>query len=162
MKNTTLWVVIALVVLAALGWWGYSTQTTSPAVPAQNGDVAGDENQFVDDSKDGASDPEGIKNVTVNHSPGGFSPKTLTVRAGTRVTFVHQGTGPMWVASDEHPVHSQYSGTERASHCPDPGGIAFDQCSSGTTYSFVFNKAGSWGYHNHMSPEDKGTIVVTP
>ena len=73
---------------------------------------------------------------------------------------MNQSGGGMWVASDPHPTHEGYSGTTRDQHCPDTTGTAFDQCSAGASYSFVFQKIGNWGYHNHTNPISKGLIIV--
>jgi plastocyanin len=159
MKHAWIWVVV-IIILAALGYWWYSTQMMPTTATETPGTVAGQENQFMDDSKDGGA--EGVESVTIDYTSLGFSPKTLTIPVGTRVTFVNQGAGEMWVASDEHPSHTQYSGTDRESHCPDPGGLAFDQCGNGALYTFTFTKVGTWAYHNHRNDDDRGTIVVTP
>ncbi|MFB6076721.1 MAG: hypothetical protein ABEK12_01155 [Candidatus Nanohaloarchaea archaeon] len=44
-------------------------------------------------------------------------------------------------------------------HCPNDGTV-FDQCSTGTTYTFTFGKTGEWAYHNHVRSGDTGTVVV--
>lgn len=64
----------------------------------------------------------------------------------------------MWVASAVHPTHSQYDGTSQNQHCP--GGSTFDQCGTGSTYSFTFEKTGEFGYHNHALAGHRGTVVV--
>ena len=99
-------------------------------------------------------------NVTVTYTNSGFSPSVITVKQGTKVTFVNSSSKSMWVASDEHPSHTEYSGTTRQAHCPDAAGTAFDQCSTGSSYTFTFNKAGSWDYHNHVMASDGGKVVV--
>lgn len=99
--------------------------------------------------------------IVVTYTNGGFSPKTLTVKSGTKVTFLNNTTNRMWVASNPHPSHEGYSGTTRNQHCPDTMGISFDQCSIGNSYTFTFAKVGTWAYHNHAADEDGGTIVVT-
>ncbi|MFB6115769.1 MAG: hypothetical protein ABEK04_05815, partial [Candidatus Nanohalobium sp.] len=68
-------------------------------------------------------------------------------------------SGSMWVASNQHPIHSQYSGTSRSQHCGSSAD-AFDQCSTGNTYRFTFTKKGEWGYHNHVNPGHTGTVIV--
>jgi plastocyanin len=159
MNKTTPWIVgVVVVALIALGAWWYMGKDSGTAVTPE-GTVAGETERFPDGSKDGAA--EEVTSVTIGYTSAGFSPKTVTVQKGTKVTFVNQGTGEMWVASDEHPSHTQYSGTSRENHCPDPGGVAFDQCAVGTTFSFVFAKTGSFEYHNHRESDHKGTIVVT-
>jgi len=73
----------------------------------------------------------------------------LTIHRGETVRFVDDGTRDYWPASDPHPIHTDYPGfdAEKVIH---PGG----------SWSFRFNRVGRWGYHNHLSPETRGTIVV--
>lgn len=101
-----------------------------------------------------------VQTVTVTYTDQGFSPATITIRRGSRVRFVNATSESMWVASAQHPTHTTYSGTSRTEHCPDTAGTAFDQCAAGNSFTFTFNKVGSWKYHNHMDSEDVGTIVV--
>ncbi len=102
------------------------------------------------------------KTVTVLYGPGGFSPSTVTIRAGDTVTFVNNGGDEMWVASAPHPSHTGYDGTSRDQHCAAgyTGPQPFDQCAVGTNYSFMFQKAGTWAYHNHGNSADHGAVVV--
>jgi len=89
------------------------------------------------------------KGVMVNYTNSGFSPKTVTIKKGEVVTFVNQSSGDMWVASNPHPIHTDYP--------------AFDEkvaVGSGSSWSFTFDQVGIWGYHNHKSPSNTGTIVV--
>ncbi|MBI3618430.1 S-layer homology domain-containing protein [Candidatus Peregrinibacteria bacterium] len=79
----------------------------------------------------------------------GFIPSSITISAGATVTFKNDGTGPMWIASNPHPVHTDY-----------PGFDAGRSVQHGETYQFTFTKAGRWGYHNHLNPSQGGTIVV--
>jgi plastocyanin len=155
MKNGTMWGVLVLG-----GWYYLSTQNTEETA-ANNEEVAGvnQENQFIDDSKDSAIDT--TDGVTVTYSDTGFSPKTLTVKKGTTVTFVDQNAGGMWVGSDEHPSHTGYDGTSKNDHCVDGASTSFDQCGATTSYSFTFNKVGTWPYHNHTNASDRGVVIVT-
>ena len=99
----------------------------------------------------------------VIYTNAGFSPSTLTIKAGETVTFKNQSSFGMWVGSAMHPNHAAYSGTSLQQHCPDTSNIAFDQCQSGapgTSWSFTFTKKGTWGYHNHSSANHFGKIIV--
>ncbi len=100
--------------------------------------------------------------ASVVYSASGFSPATLTVAPGTRVTWTNNGGGRMWVGADEHPTHTQYDGTGRAEHCAAgyAGPAPFDQCAATDTYSFVFTKPGTFEYHNHSNAAHTGRIVV--
>ncbi len=94
---------------------------------------------------------------TIVYSDTGFSPDPLRVKAGTEVTFVNNSSQSMWPASGVHPTHREY---------PTTGGCigsTFDACRGllpGESWSFKFDIAGSWNYHNHLSPKDQGTVIV--
>lgn len=94
---------------------------------------------------------EKVAVVEVDYTATGFSPKTVTVKKGTTVKFVNQSGSPMDVASNPHPVHTDYPG--------------FDQYKSDARgkdeYDFTFDKVGTWGYHNHLNSSDTGTVIVT-
>jgi plastocyanin len=95
--------------------------------------------------------------VTVAYTDSGFSPKTVTVKKGDTVVFVDNASDAFRVASDPHPLHNGY---------PTTGGCVastFDSCSNiapGQSWPFVFDIVGSWGYHNHLNPSEKGTVIV--
>jgi plastocyanin len=103
----------------------------------------------------------------ITYSDKGFSPSTVTIAAGTTVTWSNTSVRPMWVASGNHPSHTVYDGTSTSQHCVSGAPSAatvFDECAaipSGGSYSFTFTKVGSWSYHNHAHASDMGTIVVT-
>lgn len=79
----------------------------------------------------------------------GFSPQTVTVRAGGTVTWTNAGATPHWPASDPHPAHTGLPGFDSLA------GLA-----SGETYQFTVTKPGTFGYHDHLFPLLKGTVIV--
>ena len=88
--------------------------------------------------------------ASVSVTAGGtFSPATLTVKKGTKVTWTNSGSAKVWIASDPHPVHNGYPGLDSGT-----------DLRTGESFSFTFDKAGSWGYHNHFNPTIKGTVIV--
>jgi plastocyanin len=99
-----------------------------------------------DDGGGGGSDGGG---TVVEITDDGFEPSTLTVSSGDTVTFENKSSDDAWPASNVHPTHQLY-----------PGFDAKKPLLSGESYSFTFTKAGSWGYHNHLEPDEQGTIVV--
>jgi len=104
-----------------------------------------------------------VKENVVTYTDSGYSPNTLTIKKGETVTFTNQSSRSMWPASAMHPTHTVYSGTSLDEHCPDTAGTAFDACKGylpGESWSFTFNKTGTWKYHDHLNPSDRGTIVV--
>ena len=91
----------------------------------------------------------GMKMETVRYTNSGYEPSILSVPVGTMVQFVNESDSNMWVASNEHPGHNILP--------------TFDQFKSspkGTTYRYVFDKRGSWPYHDHLKPAVVGTVKV--
>lgn len=92
-----------------------------------------------------------VEGETVEITPDGFSPETITVSKGTTVTFVNKDADPHRVASDDHPIHDDLPGFD--SDMP---------LRTNETYSFTFEKIGTFTYHDHLNHLDyKGTVVVT-
>ncbi len=80
---------------------------------------------------------------------GSFEPAELTIKTGETVLFLNKGNEQHWPASNIHPTHGIY---------PE-----FDpQVSFGPNefWSFTFDKAGNWRYHDHLFPEMKGVIIT--
>jgi len=96
----------------------------------------------------GGDDGGGGGNV-VTFTGNGFEPSTLTVKAGDTVEFKNESGDDFWPASNVHPTHLLY-----------PGFDAKKPVLPGDSYSFTFEKKGTWGYHNHLTPDVTGTIVV--
>lgn len=89
------------------------------------------------------------KTITITYSDQGFGPAVVTINKGDTVKFINQSSGRMWVASNPHPTHTDY---------PEFDEKSFAQ--NGGSYEFTFGKVGTWDYHNHGNPGDKGTIIV--
>ena len=157
--------IIGIIIAAALlfaGWSYYSSSQNVPAPQVEAGvPIVGD---TVVIAQNGAeAEPASAAQaagVTVSYTSGGFSPKTVTIKKGENVTFMNESGGRMWVASGPHPAHTGYDGTARGQHCSGGTGASFDQCGAGDSYMFTFGKAGTWHYHNNVSEEDGGIIVV--
>ncbi|MDO8517825.1 MAG: hypothetical protein Q7S26_00840 [bacterium] len=158
MKPTTIVGAVVVVLVAGGAWWYFgNTYQTQLAAPA---DVNTTTQAPVDTPQ---TQPQEQPSTNVTYTDSGFSPSTVTIAQGGMVTFANQSGGQMWVASGLHPTHTGYSGTSRTQHCPDTAETSFDQCTAvpaGQSYSFTFQKTGTWPYHNHFNSGDFGTIVV--
>ena len=86
------------------------------------------------------------KNVTVNVNV--FSPQTLTINTGTKVTWTNKSGETTTVNSAPHPTHTLFPFLNLGS---------FDD---GASVEVVFDKAGTYKYHNHLNPSQTGTVVV--
>lgn len=176
MNNKLLWGVIALLLVALVGWLVFQ-QTANRAIAPETGDEAeetdgetvsevpageGVEEKVVDGD---GTDDAAAGGTLVEYTESGFSPSVLTVEAGTEVTFVNRsGSSVVWPASAIHPTHKAYPGSDIAL-CGTAEALGiFDACGAvgpGERFSFTFNEVGEWRYHNHLNVSQTGTIVVT-
>ena len=96
---------------------------------------------------------------TITYTDAKFSPETITIKKGEKVTFQNNSSLGFWPASGKHPTHGTY---------PEKGGCIssiFDACAEyqpGQSWSFQFNIVGTWRYHDHLAPSKTGTVIVTP
>lgn len=177
--NTGLIVGIIVVILLVAGgaWWYMSSGTSAPVTAPQQA-VTGTSTTSTNTTgaNTGAGSPGSAGSMpmtgssapmqaTVTYTDQGFSPQNVTVMQGGTVTFVNQSSHQMWIASNPHPVHTGYDGTSVSQHCAAgySGPAPFDECTAvnaGGSFSFTFNKTGSWGYHNHALHSDTGTVTV--
>jgi plastocyanin len=97
----------------------------------------------------GGGDDGGGNGNVVRMEADGFSPSTLTVQSGDEVTFENLSDDDKWPASNVHPTHELY-----------PEFDAKKAVLPGESYSFTFERPGSWGYHDHLNAGVQGTIVV--
>lgn len=88
--------------------------------------------------------------VTVEMGEGGFSPQALSIKVGTTVVFKNSGAEPHHVISDPHPDHNQLPDFDSKTNIGPDG-----------TYTYTFNKVGTFHYHNELEPEDGGTVIVS-
>jgi plastocyanin len=101
-----------------------------------------------DNATSNASDSDQNSSTTITYSDSGFSPATLTVKAGTTVTVKNDSSSSLQFSSDPHPVHT------------DNPELNMGVLAPGKSDTFTVTKTGTWGYHNHLNPSDTGTIVV--
>src|SRR3989338_94647 len=145
---------VALVLFMVLG----PSLANNNNVPAENGTVnvpgsvpsSGEEENA---STLGEQVPATQEPLFVAYTDTGFSPSVLRVKVGDAVVFTNASSGTMRTASASHPTHKVY---------PTTGGCVgstFDTCAGiefGASWTFRFDFAGTWGYHNHFHPSFTG------
>lgn len=87
--------------------------------------------------------------IVVVYTDEGFSPATMNIALGTKVTFENKSSKAFWPASGPHPEHTNYPEFDPKKAIP-----------SGESYNFVFEKAGEWGFHDHLNSKKFGKITV--
>ena len=170
MQNVWIWVVVIVIIVGGgLWWWSAQSAPTSgtPAATTLSDDGTPAATDAIDDQNTAttttttATTSNSSASATINYDGNSFTPSTVTIKKGGTVTW--KGTANMWVASASHPSHTLYDGTSRTQHCAAgyTGAKPFDQCATGTSYSFTFTKTGTWSYHDHMNASSFGKVVVT-
>ncbi len=162
--------IVACVVLLAIAGIGFAVYVGMSTVPApQVSEVTkGEEPATNTQPNTDVSVEVGIGDssaVVVTYTDSGLSPKLVSVAVGDTVRFVNNSTFIMWIASDDHPGHSKYDGTNMQKHCLAGKNTndSFDQCTavaSGAVYDYTFTKVGTFAYHNHARASATGSIVV--
>lgn len=94
------------------------------------------------------SSAQPVEQNTITLTASGFSPETLTIKAGDKVTWANKSGADAAVNSNPHPVHTDYPPLNLGSF------------KDGENLSLTFDQAGTYGYHNHLNPSQTGTIVV--
>ncbi len=85
-------------------------------------------------------------NVTVTQD--GFEPKEIKIKKGSRVVWTNASGAKVTVNSDVHPTHLLW---------PFLNLGAFEDKQS---VSVIFEKEGTYTYHNHFKPSQTGTVIV--
>lgn len=132
-QDRTAVIVIAVLVALALGAGAYVFLRPKPAPPPVPTPAT----------------PAAVRTAAITITKDGFTPASLTVKAGTKVTWTNTDTKPHAIASDPHPAHTGLKGLESAN------------LTQKGTYSFTFTTPGSYTYHDHLNPYKlHGTVVV--
>ena len=142
--NRGLWALIAAIVIVGGGAIIYATNhnsnNTATNTSASNMSNMNSTNSTTADNS--ASSSQSTNSVSISNFT--FSPASITVKKGTKVTWTNND-------STTHTV------TETDSQKgPDSGSM-----SRGATYSFTFDTAGTYHYHCNIHPQMTGTVTVT-
>lgn len=141
MKNKSVLAVVGVVVIAAIiigvvalsGNKKDSSSNTSMTDMNMNNSSS---SNFNSTSKAVATDTVAIQNFA-------FSPETITVKVGTKVTWTNKDSAAHTVTGDSK------------------DGPASGTLGQGASYSFTFTKAGTFSYECAIHPNMKGTVIVT-
>lgn len=107
------------------------------------------------------SDSQGNAVIIMNSE--GFSPAEITIKQGDSITFKNKDGVDRWPASNLHPTHTQYPGSDITDCNTSRATKIFDSCGNvvpESEYTFTFNEEGAWSYHDHLVPRFRGEITV--
>jgi len=100
-------------------------------------------------SEQGVAPAPTSEEVIVRATDNGYEPSFITISVGTTVTFANESSRPVQTASAVHPIHQML-----------PEFDALRGFAPGESYSFTFQSAGTWRYHNHLRPQQTGVVTV--
>lgn len=132
---------MAVVVVGSLGAWYFyskgqnsSTTATTSTTPTPTGATQ--------------NPPSTAAAVTITFTSAGFSPTTVTVQSGGKLTVINNSSGAISFNSNPHPTHI------------DNSELNIGTIGPGESKTVTLTKTGTWGYHNHLNPSQGGTIIV--
>lgn len=95
-----------------------------------------------------ATNTENTSASTITYTNNGFSPSTVTVKAGTKITVKNESARLLQFSSDPHPEHT------------DEDELNMGTISPGKSDTFTVNATGKHGFHNHLNESHTGTLTV--
>ena len=87
--------------------------------------------------------------ATITYNGDGFSSSADSIMVGDKVRVVNDSDQSLQFDSDPHPRHT------------DNTELNVGEIDPGSSKVFTIDKAGTWGYHNHLSSSQRGSITVT-
>jgi len=101
-------------------------------------------------SKVSAATPLNVPPAVVSITRNGFSPSTVSIKVGQAVIWTDNDTSPHFVIADAPRPINPNDPSPNSEHALGPS----------DSYSYVFDQAGSYGYHDTRNPDFKGTVEV--
>lgn len=86
--------------------------------------------------------------VNVTKTDNGFSPQSVTIKAGQSVTWINDSGTTATVDSSPHPAHTDFPF------------LNLGEFEDGNSMTLVFPDAGTYKYHDHLNSSHFGTVVV--
>lgn len=140
--NSKLIIVVVFLILTVLGG-GYFLMKGNNQIPASQPTQV--PTQTVTTTAP-TSSSEKVVEVTLTSQ--GYNPAALTIDKGTKVVWTNKSGSEATVNSDPHPFHTDYAP------------LNLGNFKDGEKLELVFDKAGTFKYHNHFNSSEKGTIIV--
>lgn len=96
-----------------------------------------------------SSSSDSLGKPIIIYNGNSFSPNILKIKTGTEVVFKNNSLHPISLGGDAKFKDNCYSGFETK-----------NKLMQGQTFSFIFQKTGTWIYSQTLNPEEKGVILA--
>lgn len=137
MNNKILLAIIVLVVaVGAFAFFG-NKKTSAPAETTKPTPVQTNSNP---------TRPQATNNILLFST--GFKPKELIIKVGTQVAWINRSGKSATVDSGDHPTHKLFPF------------LNLGQFADGASVQVVFDKPGTYAYHNHFDESQTGSVKV--
>ncbi len=129
-----------------------STDSNSAVTPTQqtSNQQTSDQQQMEQETEAEQESEDGdfgsVQTVTYNDV--GFSPEKLTSKSGEKMIIENKSSKTIQVQSDPHPAHDENDELNIGAIAP------------GESKSVILTTKGTFGFHNHVSPDNKASVVV--
>lgn len=130
---------VILIILAVVGW---SLLNTSNKSQTTTQTVQRTQTQPTEVS------PTAESQTTITLTSSGFEPNVINIKEGSKVVWINKSGQTATVNSSPHPAHTDYPP------------LNLGQFSDGQSLELVFDKAGTYKYHDHLNASQFGQIVV--
>jgi plastocyanin len=130
-------ILIGLIVVVALAGAVYVVLGRSPSSTQQ-----------PSQSSSGFTESNAQASATITYTDNGFEPGSVTVKVGDTIAIKNNSSSNLQFESDPHPVHTD-----------DPE-LNVGSVAPGSSMSFKVTTKGTHGYHNHLNPNQRGTIIT--
>jgi plastocyanin len=141
MNRNLLLGLFAVVIVGVLAWWYFNSPRTTTTTSTTS-TPSGQTNTVTEKKTTAATQ------ATITFNGSGFSPSTVTVASGAKITVVNSSTQTIDFASNPHPLHT------------DNPELNIGTIAPGGSKTFTVTRVGTWGYHDHLNAIYGGTIIV--
>lgn len=147
-KKALIAVGVLVIIIAGAAFWLLRPAPETNESATSTADTATTEATTSPRSDESTGSAPDAQETVITYSDNGYSPSTITVKTGDTVTIKNTSSQSMMFDSDPHPAHTTN---------PE---LNVDTVPAGESKSFVVNRTGTFGYHNHLNAREKGTIIV--
>lgn len=135
-------IVLVLLVLFAVG--GYFLVSNSDGQSESESTAP----RSAEDVSQPKEDKPANEGALITYTTNGFSPETLRVSVGDKLTVKNNSNRTIQFDSDPHPAHT------------DNRELNIDHIRPGSSKAFTVSRTGTFGYHDHLNPSARGEIIV--
>lgn len=151
MKRNSIIITVIVVLIAVLAVFGFTKKNTNQSDKTASSNIQSTKNATATDQSSPSDAPTGTAQnaqTTITYTDNGFSPSSITVKSGTTLTVTNSSSHVLQFDSDPHPEHT------------DNTELNVNIVSKAQSKTFTVTRTGTFGYHNHLNEDDRGTIVV--